>query len=264
VQVSGFTVQGAIGEGTRHRVAQGRIDQWRRHPRQPGDQQRHRRYPSGHQLAVSAVQHRRWDPWRLWCGHSSDGRVRLAGDNYVSGNTGGVLLTDEFGPTHDNIVARTIITRNEFDCGVTAPGHSPFALDAKDNRQPAVAGVYDNGIAENWITENGLKGEGAGVLFANATAGTRRMTASSSITASRATAWPAWRCTLTPSAPDSSRISAGNRIIANAIGRNCLGGDPDTGVKDATGVLVLGAVPLTVKIVHNRIFDNSHLVRDRI
>jgi hypothetical protein len=35
-----------------------------------------------------------------------------------------------------------------------------------------VAGVYDNAIVHNVVANNGLKGQGAGVLFANATAGT--------------------------------------------------------------------------------------------
>ena len=93
-------------------------------------------------------------------------------DNFVSGNSGGVLLTDEFGPTHDNVVSHNVVTKNQYDCGITVPGHNPFALDSSGKRQPAKAGVYHNVIAFNRVTDNGLKGEGAGVLFANATAGT--------------------------------------------------------------------------------------------
>ena len=46
-------------------------------------------------------------------------------ENYVSGNLGGVLLTDEFGPTHDNLIAHNVIKDNVDDCGVTVPGHEP-------------------------------------------------------------------------------------------------------------------------------------------
>jgi nitrous oxidase accessory protein NosD len=49
--------------------------------------------------------------------------------NFVSNNTGGVLLTDEFGPTFDNLVEKNVITKNLFDCGVTVPGHNPNALN---------------------------------------------------------------------------------------------------------------------------------------
>ena len=65
-----------------------------------------------------------------------------------------------------------MVTGNATDCGITVPGHNPNALDAKGKRQPSVAGVYDNVIRNNVVTNNGVKGEGAGVLFANAAAGT--------------------------------------------------------------------------------------------
>ena len=83
-----------------------------------------------------------------------------------------VLLTDETGPTHNNLIANNVVTRNETDCGITVPGHNPAAPSASGQPQPSVAGVYDNVIAHNVVTFNGLKGDGAGVLFANATAGT--------------------------------------------------------------------------------------------
>ena len=60
-------------------------------------------------------------------------------DNLINGNSGGVLLTDEFGPTHDNLVEGNVITGNPFDCGVTVPGHNPIALDAK-RQSPAGRG----------------------------------------------------------------------------------------------------------------------------
>ena len=91
---------------------------------------------------------------------------------HVADNAGGVLLTDETGPTHDNTIDDNVITDNAFDCGVTVPSHNPNALDASGKRQPSVAGVYRNKIVDNRITDNGLKGEGAGVLFANASGGT--------------------------------------------------------------------------------------------
>ena len=79
--------------------------------------------------------------------------------------------TDEFGPTHDNLIAHNVIKDNVSDCGVTVPGHNPMALDSNGHRQPSVAGDYRNVIADNVITGNGVMGEGAGVIFANASAG---------------------------------------------------------------------------------------------
>ena len=177
--------------------------------------------------------------------------------NLVKGNSGGVLLTDEFGPTHDNVISHNIVTKNLFDCGITAPGHNPFALDANGNPQPSVAGVYDNVIAHNRITDNGTSGEGAGVLFANATAGsasydnlvTHNYIAGNELAGVTLHAHPI-------GAGQFEDLS-GNRIVHNTIGTNNTGGDPDAGVTSTTGVLVLGAVPVTVTISHNRIHDDA-------
>ncbi len=180
----------------------------------------------------------------------------LVTGNLVNANSGGVLLTDEFGPTHDNRVQGNVIRDNLFDCGVTAPGHNPFALDSHGNRQPNVAGVYHNVIANNWITGNGVKGEGAGVLFANAAAGSAsydNLVIHNHIAGNELSG-----VTLHahPIAQGKFEDLNGNRIINNWIGRNNTGGDPDAGVTPTTGILVFGAVPVTVTIIHNRISHN--------
>jgi hypothetical protein len=180
-------------------------------------------------------------------------------DNFVSGNSGGVLLTDEFGPTHGNLVAHNVITRNLFDCGVTAPGHNPFALDKKGHRQPKVAGVYDNVIKDNVITENGVKGEGAGVLFANAGPGTASYNnlVVGNFIAGNELSGVTMHAHGTP--PGAFEDLSGNRIVGNVIGENNTGGDPlDGGVADkqTTGVLVFAAVPVKVTIKYNVIYDN--------
>jgi hypothetical protein len=180
--------------------------------------------------------------------------------NFVSGNSGGVLLTDEFGPTHNNVIEDNIITKNEFDCGITAPGHNPLALDSTGKRQPSVAGVYENVIRHNKITNNGLKGEGAGVLFANATAGTasydnlveHNYIAGNELSGVTMHAHPI-------SAGQFEDLN-GNRIVHNTIGKNNVGGgDPDAGDSSTTGILVYSAtVPVRVTIAHNRIRNNQY------
>jgi nitrous oxidase accessory protein NosD len=179
--------------------------------------------------------------------------------NFVSGNSGGVLLTDEFGPTHDNVIEHNVITENEFDCGVTAPGHNPFALDSSGKRQPSVAGVYENVIRYNKITNNGLKGEGAGVLFANATAGTasygnlveHNYIADNELSGVTMHAHPI--------VAGQFEDLNGNRIVHNTIAKNNVGGDADAGDSSATGILVYSAtVPVRVTIAHNRIRNNRY------
>ncbi|MEA2196248.1 MAG: hypothetical protein QOJ25_299 [Solirubrobacteraceae bacterium] len=175
--------------------------------------------------------------------------------NFVSGNSGGVLLTDEFGPTHGNLISHNTITGNAFDCGITAPGHNPHALDSSGNPQPSVAGVYNNTIAHNTITNNGNKGEGAGVLFANAQAGTasyNNLVEFNKISGNELAGVTMHAHTL--GAGEFEDLS-GNQIVHNVIGTNNTGGDPlDGSASDnsTTGILVFSAsVPVTVKIAHN-------------
>jgi hypothetical protein len=183
--------------------------------------------------------------------------------NFIAGNSGGVLLTDETGPTHNNVIENNIVTRNASDCGVTVPGHNPAALNAQGQRQPAVAGVYDNAIVHNVITSNGLKGEGAGVLFANAGPGTasyNNLVEGNFIAGNELSGVTMHAHTL---APGQHEYLSGNKIIGNRIGTNNTGGDPldfPASPKDTktTGVLVFsGGTPVWTVIARNHISDNS-------
>jgi len=181
--------------------------------------------------------------------------------NFIAHNSGGVLLTDETGPTHNNLIADNIVTRNDDDCGITVPGHNPAALNSQGQRQPAVAGVYSNAIVHNVVTNNGRAGEGAGVLFANATAGTAsydNLVAGNFIAGNGLSGVTMHAHTL---APGQHEDLNGNKVIGNKIGTNNLDGDTlDGTVKDlkTTGVLVFsGGTPVRTVIAHNRIFDNK-------
>ena len=189
--------------------------------------------------------------------------------NFVSANEGGVLLTDEFGPTHDNTIENNVITGNPFDCGITVPGHNPNALDASGNRQPDVAGVYDNVIQHNVVTANGLQGEGAGVLFANASAGTAsydNVVRDNFLAANELSGVTMHAHTL---APGQFEDLSGNDVIDNVIGTNNVGSTvagPGDGLDGppaqdlvTTGVLVFSAsVPVQVEVSHNVIFNNEN------
>ena len=73
--------------------------------------------------------------------------------NMVANNAGGILVSDDTGPAHDNSIRNNIVTNNVYDCGITLPSHTP-------------AGVYNNTISGNEVSGNGtspLNGGGAGV-----------------------------------------------------------------------------------------------------
>jgi nitrous oxidase accessory protein NosD len=182
--------------------------------------------------------------------------------NYIADNSGGVLLSDDTGPTHNNLVANNVVTGNASDCGITVPGHNPNALNAKGQPQPSVAGVYHNVSRGNVVTNNGNKGEGAGVLFANAGPGTAsydNLVQGNYIAGNELAGVTMHAHTIPPGAFEDLN---GNRVIGNAIGKNNLGGDPldsPASPEDlaTTGILVFsGGAPVTVTIAFNHIFNN--------
>ena len=142
VAVEGFTVQGAIGEGilATGSLAAGSISDVRiEDNRVTGNN-------TGGIPPTATSPYPQWAAAGQIPGDCGEG-IHLMGvydskvaNNYISANEGGLLLTDEFGPTHDNVVEHNVITKNPFDCGVTVPGHNPFALDSSGHTQPSVAG----------------------------------------------------------------------------------------------------------------------------
>ena len=85
--------------------------------------------------------------------------------NTVFGNLGGILLSDEAGPTAHNVISRNNVHGNVVDCGITVVAHKPD-LGANGQPNPKVGGVFANLIANNLVVGNGTKGEGGGVLLA--------------------------------------------------------------------------------------------------
>jgi parallel beta-helix repeat protein len=86
-------------------------------------------------------------------------------NNTVENNLGGILLTDELGPTHDNLISSNTATNNVGDCGITLAGHSTKAF-ANGTTQPTQGGVYGNDVIDNTANGNGTKGFGGGILIA--------------------------------------------------------------------------------------------------
>jgi nitrous oxidase accessory protein NosD len=85
--------------------------------------------------------------------------------NYVANNVGGILLTDEFGPTSHDIVRSNRTIDNTDDCGITLAGHSSAAVDPVTGLPTGAAGVFDNLIENNVSEGNGVAGQGAGILL---------------------------------------------------------------------------------------------------
>ena len=82
----------------------------------------------------------------------------IVSGNLVYGNAGGILLSDDTGATHDNLITNNVVRDNPYDCGITLASHPPAAVAGS----PAPLGVYDNTVAGNVSTRNGVDVEGAG------------------------------------------------------------------------------------------------------
>lgn len=89
----------------------------------------------------------------------------IVANNVSAYNAGGILLSDDTGETHDNLVTGNLSKENPFDCGIVMASHAPGpGSTAKHN------GVVHNTISNNTSLHNGFQvpGAGAGVgIFAD-------------------------------------------------------------------------------------------------
>jgi parallel beta-helix repeat protein len=88
----------------------------------------------------------------------------VVANNVVKNNSGGILITDETGPTHDNLITGNNVNNNAYACGITLASHP--AATSVGLKLPG--GIYRNTISGNTSASNGLQvGGGAGIgIFA--------------------------------------------------------------------------------------------------
>jgi nitrous oxidase accessory protein NosD len=180
-------------------------------------------------------------------------------NNISKDNSGGILLTDEFGPTHGNLVKGNIVEDNVKDCGITIPSHNLGMDPATGKLDPSFGGVYRNRIIDNVVTGNGVKGFGAGVgVFApqSFTASYDNLIEGNFIEGNG----------LARISVHSHQADAdvnGNVFVRNTIGENnvSLADGTDSGPTDnqTTGILIWSdATPYHFVVAHNTIFDNTY------
>jgi parallel beta-helix repeat protein len=181
--------------------------------------------------------------------------------NTVTGNLGGILLTDEFGPTAGNLISKNHVFRNLYDCGITVASHSDRAISPAGQREPDLGGIYGNRIVGNISDGNGTKGEGAGILLAAAAPG--GAVYNNHVTFNEASGNGLPGITLHSHAPMqdiSGNVIAGNHLSNNALTANKgQPGDPDAGLTRTANILVFSAVvPVSVTIRGNTL-DNADI-----
>jgi parallel beta-helix repeat protein len=248
VRISGFTVTGAIGEGIlvdsvnnatiEHNVVAGNDLGGR-----PVD-------PVPNSYPECQTQ----DGVPGDCGegiHLMGSSFSTVADNVDTGNTGGILLSDETGPASHNRITGNVVADNLSDCGITVAGHNPDAAP-KGVPAPKTAGVYDNLISGNTIAGNGTTGQGAGLLLATGLPGG----AVYDNTVERNTISGNGISGVTVHSHVPGEFLNGNVVADNLITVNNLDGDNDFAphVDDqTTGVLVATVDPLTIEVTGNEI-----------
>jgi len=78
--------------------------------------------------------------------------------NVSANNSGGLLISDDTGTTHDNLIASNVIKDNVYDCGITLASHAPGPGSTAPHN-----GILRNVISNNTSQGNGTIGEGAGL-----------------------------------------------------------------------------------------------------
>lgn len=180
--------------------------------------------------------------------------------NRSVGNAGGILLTDEYGPNHNNVVRRNFVSGNTKDCGITLPGHN-LAFDPSTGQlDPTFGGVYDNLVVHNVVKGNGVQGYGAGVgIFAPET-----FTASYDNTVTQNLIEGNGLAGISVHGHQANADVDGNVFTDNRIGENNVdladGADPPGPAdNETTGILVWSdATMYKVTIQGNTIFDDTY------
>jgi nitrous oxidase accessory protein NosD len=164
--------------------------------------------------------------------------------NDVEHNVGGILVTDETGPSHGNLIAGNISRDNLEDCGITLPSHNPDAV-----AHPDAAGVYDNTVVHNLSQGNGGAGVGMFAPAPGTASYDNRVIGNALLDNGEA------GVAIHAHAPGQN--VSGNVIVANRVAGN--GIDPDSGSTHPNGIALFSAVvPTTVVVAGNWIADEFY------
>lgn len=173
----------------------------------------------------------------------------ILANNTVTDNAGGLLVTDDTGPTHDNLIANNSVVRNtELDCGITLPSHSSSGVfhntvsgnDSSYNGGPGV-GIFAPGPGRkaygNVVINNRLRGNGLpGVTMHNhAAPGVNGVPAGA------------------PPVVFNDNLIVGNDISSNAAD------EEDAATSGPTGINVFSVAPMTGTVISQNAFTQEAL-----
>jgi len=173
--------------------------------------------------------------------------------NLVTANDGGILLTDELGPTAHNVISRNRALDNVFDCGITLASHNTSAFQ-NGAVQPSKGGIYGNTVTDNVADGNGTKGQGGGILLAGPGPGT----AVYNNVVSDNTADDNGLAGVTLHSHAPGQDLNGNKIVDNKLRNDGLTPDSSFNETGTVGILVGSASPLTGTVIAGNRISDTH------
>jgi parallel beta-helix repeat protein len=190
--------------------------------------------------------------------------------NTVFNNAGGILLTDESGPTAFNVISGNKVLNNVLDCGITLAGHNAKAVTLSTapgpptmtGLAPSVGGIYNNVVSGNTANGNGTKGQGGGLLLAGGAPGTAVY--SNTLKGNTANNNGLGGVTLHSHAPGQDLN--GNVITHNVLSNDGLNGypngapgDSDAGITHTVAIIIWSAVsPLSGTSISGNQISNDY------
>jgi parallel beta-helix repeat protein len=171
----------------------------------------------------------------------------VVSNNVVQHNSGGILLSDDTGATHDNVIFGNLVADNPLDCGITLASHSGM-------------GIYHNTITANQSLRNGLQvGEGAGVgLFApgpgSKTYG--NVVVNNQLMANGLPGVAMHNHASVPGAPPV--VFDDNVIVGNTISQNAAD-SADTATSGPTGINIASVAPINGTMISQNIITQESI-----
>jgi parallel beta-helix repeat protein len=173
-------------------------------------------------------------------------------NNLVDKNAGGILVSDDTGSSHDNLISANTVQNNPFDCGITIASHIVIF-----GPQQPLRGIYHNTIVGNTSSANGLAtGEGAGIGLFAAAPGAQNW---GNVVVGNTSTGNALPGVAMHSHSPLQNLND-NLIVGNQISGNGPDGDPGTTVP--TGIDVFadeahGAAPITGTVITQNTFKGE-------
>jgi hypothetical protein len=169
-------------------------------------------------------------------------------NNVSQHNSGGILISDDTGATHDNVISGNLVSDNGNACGITMASHSGM-------------GVYHNTVSGNQSLRNGLlaPGQGAGVGIFAAGPGAKtysNVVVNNTISGNGLPGVAMHNHASVPGAPPV--MFDDNMIVGNIISQNHADTE-DTATSGPAGINIASVAPMSGTVISQNIISQESI-----